>query len=563
MNKSKAAWRSAARSFPVILLCLVFAASSVAASPQVPSRVPDAGQQDTPIVITATDESSVATPSGEQVLRLAGPSQGLDTLDPVFARDLNTAFITRQVFRGLTRLDKNLLPVPEIADRIEISADGLTYRFSIRPDATFQNGDPITADDVAFSLTRSVNPETAGGDASALGGPTFLSDIAGFAAIITGSTGELSGLRVIDDATLEITLAAPRSTFLMKLASAPASIVDRSQVESDEQWARSPNGSGPFKVAEWTENEQLILEPYGAFFGGEPTLSRVEIRLGARALQSFNLYQAGEIDIDTLTSNSIDRVLAPEAGMNDELTVTPLFAVDYIALRTDVAPLDDPMVRRALQLGFPRDKIADVTFNGHVQAASGMIPEGMLGQSWPVDWPAYDLEAARQAIADSTYGSAENIPPIQIFISGYAGAQALRDSLEADLGLRIEVIDVNWPDYLDGLTQRRYPAFELYWGADYPDPESLLWTLFGSGLPDNYGSYSNPRVDELLAEAALEQDPSARAELYSQAQQILIDDAAVIPLYYDVAYTLQKPYVRGLEMTALGILRLDSIWLER
>lgn len=514
-------------------------------------------------VIEAVDEARVATPSGDQVLRLTGPSQGPATLDPAFSRDLSSAFLIRQLFRGLTRLDRDLNPVPELADRIEISPDGLTYRFSLRADATFQNGRPVDADDVVFSLTRAVNPATAAGDITQLGGPTFLSDIAGYDALIAGESDSLSGIVALDAATVEITLAAPRSTFLMKLASAPASIVDPDEVAAGGDWWREPNGSGPFSIAEWTPNELMVLEPYADFFAGAPSLERVEIRLGANALQSFNLYQAGQIDVDSVSVNGLDRVIADENGLANELTVTPLFAVDYIALRTDRAPLDDPLIRKALQLAFPREKIAEVTYDGHLEAADGMIPTGMLGQDWPVQWPEYDLEAAKQAIADSRYGSAENVPPIQIYISGYAGAEAVRDSLEASLGLQIEVIDVDWNDFVDGLSNQAYPAHELYWGADYPDPESFLWTLFGSGRPDNYIGYDNPRLNQLLAEASTEQDPEARALLYAQAQQVLIDDAVILPLYYDVSYTLQKPYVRGLELTALGILRLDSVWLER
>jgi oligopeptide transport system substrate-binding protein len=124
------------------------------------------------------------------------------------------------------------------------------------------------------------------------------------------------------------------------------------------------------------------------------------------------------------------------------------------------------------------------------------------------------------------------------------------------------VIDVEWSAFMNGLAAQTYAAHELYWGADYPDPESMLLSLFGSGRPDNYIGYENPLFDTLLTEAAAEQDVDARANLYAQAQQLLIDDAAVIPLYYDVAFTLQKPYVKGLEITALGILRLESVWLE-
>jgi ABC-type transport system substrate-binding protein len=513
-------------------------------------------------VITAVDEPRNARPKGEQTLRLAGPTQGPDTLDPAFSRDLSSAFLVRQIFRGLTRLDRNLEPVPEIADRIEISTDGLTYRFHVRENARFQNGRPIDSDDVVASLSRAVDPATAGGDVTLLGGPTFLSDIVGFEAVATGTTSTLEGVTAVDASTVEIRLTAPRSTFLMKLAAAPASIVDPDDATSRSDWWRDPNGSGPFSIETWTPDDELVLTGYDDFFAGKPALSKVHVRLGPNALQSFNLYQADEIDIDAVSLNGVDRVLAPEAGLSDEVMVTPLFAVDYIAFRTDTAPMDDPMIRKALQLGFPRDDVAEITYDGHLSPAEGLIPNGMLGRDWPVNWPKYDLDAAEAAIAQSSYGRAEDVPPIQVYVSGYAGAESLRDSVRETLGLRIEVIDVEWSDFMVGMTSRSYAGYELYWGADYPDPESLLATLFGTGRPDNYIGYSNRAFDRLLEQAAAEQDPDSRAELYARAQQLLVDDGVVIPLYYDVAYTLQKPAVKGLEVTALGILRLDSVWLE-
>ena len=536
--------------------------TALAGLPQLSLLPPESGAAQTGVtVIESPVEESDATPSGQQVLRLLGPSFGPESLDPALSRDLSTAFIIRQVFRGLTRLDRNLNPVPEIAERIEISADGLRYRFYLRGNATFQSGRLIDADDVVFSLTRAANPVTSGGDPTLLGGPTFLSDIAGFDALMAGESDRLSGVTAVDATTVEIELSAPRSTFLMKLASTPASIVDPDDIGTSSEWWRDPNGSGPFGVESWQPDETLVLESYDGFYGGSPALERVEIRLGASTYQPYNLYRGDQIDVVPIGVGGIEQVMS-DPEQTDHLTVTPLFSVDYIAFRTDVAPLDDPAVRRALQLAFPRDKVADVSYEGYLDRPEGIVPNGMLGRDWPVEWPAFDLDAARAQIAGSRYGSVENVPKIEIYVSGYATAEAIRDSLEDSLGLDVDVIDVEWSAFMDGLTGQAYPAHELYWGADYPDPESMLLSLFGSGRPDNYVGYSNPDFDALLDAAALEQNVDARADLYARAQQLLIDDAVVIPLYYDVAFTLVKPHVMGLELTPLGILRLESVWLE-
>ena len=149
-------------------------------------------------------------------LRLAGPVQGLETLDPAQMRDLSSAEILHQIFRGLVYYDDALKPVPELAKSWQISDDGLTYTFILREGATFQDGTPITADDVAFSLSRAVNPDTVEGDVSLLAGPPFLSDIAGYTDVVSGNSDALAGITVIDERTLSIGLIAPRSTFLIE-----------------------------------------------------------------------------------------------------------------------------------------------------------------------------------------------------------------------------------------------------------------------------------------------------------------------------------------------------------
>ena len=521
---------------------------------------PDAGR---PVVITAPNRPRHAAPSGEQVLRLAGPADGPASLAPAVARDAATSFLVRQVFRGLIRLEDGLVPVPELAERIEISADGLVYTFRLHPAATFQDGRGITAADVVFSFTHALSPKAAGGDAALLKGPDYLSDIAGAADVVAGRTEELSGARAIDERTVELTLAAPRATFLMKLAGAPASVIDRRDVARRGEWWRSPNGSGPFRVASWLPDESLTLVAFDDFFAGPPLLERVEIRLGPNAAQPFNLYQANQIDVVTVPASSVDLVLDPAGEFGDELTVTPALATSFLAFRPDMPPMDDPHVRRAVWLAFPHRKVAEVTYAGHKLAADGLLPPGVLGREWPVEVAPHDPAAARAELAASSYGSAAAVPPLRIYGGSVRGAEALREVLEAELGLRVEVVAVDWQEFNDGLARRDYPAFELLWAADYPDPESFVAALFGSDSPSNFLGYRNDAVDELVREAAGKLDVEGRAELYARAQQLLAADHVLIPLYHDVRYTLAKPYVRGLEVTPLGHIGLDGVWMER
>jgi len=515
------------------------------------------------VVIEVKDRPRISNPTGRQELRLAGTIEDPVPLDPAVARDVNSAFMTRQVFRGLTRFDENLEPVPELAQRIEITPDGLTYRIQLRDDARFADGSPITAQDVAFSLTRALSPQTAADAGAALAGPSYLGDIVGADAVIQGEARDLAGLRVIDDRTIEIDLAAPRATFLMKLASAPAAIVDPDDVARGGEWWRDPNASGPYVVDVWNPEDELQLAANDQYVGGTPDLRRVTFRLGPSAANPFNLYQADEIDVASVPIQAIDRVSDEESPLQQELDVSPVLSTTYIAFRTDVAPTNDPEIRRAVQLAFPRWKVAEILLGGRQETANGLIPPGTLGRDWPHAAPAQDLEAARAAIANSSYGSAEKVPPITIYGASPFGSEALRDVLEGELGLTVEVLDVHWPQFNQGLSKKTFPAYELTWVADFPDPETFLWNLFASDSPDNYSEYANPAFDALLDQAAATFDVDERAALYAKAESVLLGDNAVLPLSHDVRYTLMKPWVKGLDITPLGILYLENVWLER
>jgi ABC-type oligopeptide transport system substrate-binding subunit len=515
-----------------------------------------------PLVFNGRRPLPVSSPKGEQTFRITGPVVGPATVDPALVRDLSSAFLTRLLFRGLVVFDAELNPALELADSVEISADGITYTFTLDPKAVFTDGRQMTAQDVVFSLTRAVNPATAGGQAGLLSGPTFLNSIAGFSDIISGAADSLSGVIALDDRTVQITLAQPDAAFLMKLGSAATSIVDPQDVASSEDWWKLPNGTGPFKIDEWVEGDHMTLKRVDSFIDGKPALEKVEILLGPNAYSAFNLYQSDRVEVCSISSSDVDRVTAPESQMGDELITAKLFASEYMAFRTDIPPLDDLLVRRALMQAFPHDKIADVMLDGHVVSADGIVPDGMLGASWPVEYPAYDPEQALATFQQSPYAGAASLPDIQIYSTGNGCVAALRDTAGETLGLTIEAINVQSEEFFDGLALRQYPAYALYWGADFPDPATFLESLFATGSSDNYVDYSNPDFDALLREASQEQDPAARAAIYQKAQQLLIDDAVLIPTYHDVGYFLRKPYVHGFEYTSLGLLQLETIWLE-
>src|SRR5690348_11993995 len=295
----------------------------VAAQQASPIASPAAG----PVTLTGTKPKRAGNPSGEQRLRLTGPLQEPLTIDPARLNDTSSAFLARQVFSGLTRFDAKLNPVPDLAQRIEISADGLTYRFVLWPDAHFADGTAITSEAVAAAFTRALTP-TADTPGSDLTGGVFLSDIAGAADLLAGKTKTLAGATVVDPRTIDIRLEKPRATFLIKLAAPQAGIVDPRDPARGGDWWRTPNASGPFKIESWSPNEKVTFAANDGYVLGRPILDHVDVRIGPTAANPYNLFQAEQIDVTDVPTDAIDLALDPENPNARHVIQTPLFSTE-------------------------------------------------------------------------------------------------------------------------------------------------------------------------------------------------------------------------------------------
>lgn len=497
-----------------------------------------------------------AEASGE--LRLTGGSYDPPTLDPALANDASSTFVIRQLFSGLVTLDASLEVVPDLAEDWSISTDGLVYTFNLRNDAVFHDGRPVTATDFVYSIERACDPAL--GEALPCG--TYLNDIAGVPQKLAGQADTISGLHVVDDHTLAITIDAPKAYFLSKLTYNTAYVVDRNNIEEGRNWTDDPNGTGPFRLAEWEHDELLVLERNEQYYRDPPRLERVVILLGAAASDPLYLYEQDEIDYTEVGTSVVARLEYDGSPLAGELQVLPELSLYYVGLNTQMPPLDDPQVRQALTMAVNREKVARVTFEGRLVQAQGILPPGMPGYDETLAGLSYDPEGARQLLAASRYGGPEGMPRIVLYTSGGGLGELLQAVWEEELGVQVELRQVQWSDFLAGLDARQYPAFVLSWIADYPDPQNFLQVLFGSGSPNNYVDYSNPEVDRLLDEAAIEQDPDRRMALYREAERLIVADAPVIPITHGVNYALTKPYVRGLDVTPMGLLDLAKIFFE-
>jgi len=531
-----------------------------------PGAIP---QADTPEPVETPEETSVAPlplPSGDQVLTVPGGDP--PTLDPYLSGDATSAEYIVEIFSGLVTFDRELNLVPDLAERWEVSDDRTVYTFFLRQNARFHNGKPVRAQDFKWSMERACDFRT-----GSITADTYLGDIVGCRDKLRGKADEVGGVEVIDDYTLEITIDQPRVYFLAKLTYPTAYVLDQENVErGGRTWTDNPNGTGPFKLAEFRFGELIALERNEDYYREpKPQLERINFVLtgGSRMV----MYEQGELDLTPVTLNDIERVTDPTNPLSEELQTVESMGIFYIGLNVNQPPFDDMKVRQAFNYALDRQRIIDVVYKETRPVAWGIIPPTMPNYENPDLVPLeYDLEKARELIAESKYGDVSEFPDITFHVLGAGGAtgriiEAIIASYEENLGVVIEVQQTDWATFLSDLNRPDNPnqmwGGEAGWIADYPDPHDFLDVLLRCGSFQNHTHYCNPDVDELLDQAAVENDPKRREALYRQVEQTVIDESPWVPLFFEVEYWLVKPYLKDAYLPPMVIPKYQYYYLDR
>lgn len=487
---------------------------------------------------------------------------GIDplTLDPAVSGEMTSHQYVVQIFSGLVRLDDNLQPIPDIARSWKVSDDGKTYTFYLRQDVKFQDGRQVKATDVKYSWERACDPATRSQTAA-----TYLGDIVGVKEVLAGQAKEISGVKVVDDFTIEVTVDAPKSYFLYKLNYPTAFIVDRANVERGSEWWRTPNGTGPFKMVQWDLNTLLVLERNELYYGEPAKLDQVAFHLWSGV--PMNLYETGQIDVTDASTIYIDWITDPAGPFYGQMLAAPELSFSFIGFDHSRPPFDDVNVRRAFSMAIDRDKIISLMFRDMVQKADGILPPGMPGYNPGLVGQGFDPAKARELIKASRYGDVSRLPPITLTTAGWGGL--ISSSLEAiiqewwqNLGVEVRVRQLEPERFLYNLKQEKDELFDMGWIADYAHPQDFLDVLFRSRSELNYGGYSSPEVDALVEKANTEMDTNRSFMLYQEAEKKLVDDAACIPLWFGKDYTLVKPYVKGYMPNPLGFVMLSRVSVE-
>jgi oligopeptide transport system substrate-binding protein len=465
-----------------------------------------------------------------------------------------------QIFSGLVRLGAEAKPVPDIAERWQINDSGKTYTFYLRQGIKFHDGKEVTARDFKYSWERACLPQTNSQTAA-----TYLGDIIGVKDVLAGKATTISGVEVINDYTLKVSIDAPKVYFLAKLTYPATFVVDKSDVESGKDWWMKPNGTGPFKLTEWKKDETLVLEPNNFYYGQHATVNKVVFHLLAGIPMA--LYEMGEIDVTQVDDYNIERATDERGPFYNELAIYPELSFFYIGFNTQKPPFDDVNIRRAFCYAVNKERIVKIILKDAMTKADGILPPGMPGFNEKLQGLNYDVAKAKSLIASSKYGSVANLPPITLTTSGLGGnipeyLGAILQDWQKNLGVEVNVRQLEPEIFSYFLREEADQMYVSGWVADYPDPQNFLDILFHTGAEYNTGNYSNAQVDTLLDQAGIEQDETTRFSLYQQAEQKIVDEAACLPLWFGKTYLLVKPYVKNYKLDVQGIPTLKEVYVN-
>jgi len=484
------------------------------------------------------------------------------SLDPARAEDLHAARVLGDLHEGLLTTAADGRPAPGVAASWTVSGDGLTWRFQLRPDARWSNGERVTAGHFVHGF-RTVLDRTSRSPNAYL-----LEPVENATQVLRGDLGpESLGISAEGDDVVEIRLSRPMP-WLPGILAMPVAMPRLPGVHDDPESFSSPArfvGNGPYLLESWRPGGEIRLVRNPRFHAAaDVAVERVTWLSLADAAAEFNLYRAGELDITATVPPAQFAALGAERPC--ELRSSPGLGLYYLAFDVTEPPLDSARLREALSLAIDRERLVAMLDRGEVPAYGLVPPSIAAGAAAAPAWRGLDARAresqARAALAAAGYADA----PPRIVLTFDAGdvhrqvALAVRAMWQEVLGIEAELVQLEWKAFLDQRGDRSsWQAMRFAWVGDYGDP-STFTDLFVTGGENNLPGYANPRYDALVREAAGTADAARRASLLGEAEATLLGDHPVAPLYFIANKHLVAPRVAGFLPNALD--RQPSRWLR-
>ena len=494
----------------------------------------------------------------DQVLRV-NMSQEPPHLDPTQADDSISIQVLRSITSPLVYYNADLEIVPGLADTWDVSPDGKEITFHLG-DHKYSNGDTIVAADFVTSYRRLADPRIAASYSYSLEPVVGWSEIQAIDPSKASDTDveaalDTLGVKAPDDKTFVVTLKRPASYFVYIAAgwfSAPE------QADFDYAEADTYVGSGPMMIKEWRHNSNIVLVPNPNWNGTPVTIDEIDLAMINDRTASLAAYEADELDVTGVPRAEVNRV-KEDPELSGQIREGDVLSIAYFGfdLKNPNGPFTKSVeLRKAFNEALDKDTMLATIFSGIGTVAYSLVPPGMPGHQDDKFIP-FDVEKAKADFAEAV--AALGTTPDQLNLElGYnvAGnnedlAVFFQEQWRTVFGIEVKLTSMgDFGAYLDRLTEDPFDIFRLGWGADYPHPNNFLTDLISCTSGNNNMGYCNPAVDALLEEAASKADLADQIPLYNQAQEMVMADAPIIPQTFGARFTLVKPYVQGLVLTA-------------
>ncbi|MCO5249146.1 MAG: ABC transporter substrate-binding protein [Chitinophagales bacterium] len=511
--------------------------------------------------------------SDKKIFRM-NMSAGLSSLDPAFSKDQSTMWMCNQLYDGLLQLDSQLNILPSIAKSYSVSEDGLTYIFTLRDDVYFHQNEffkngktrQVVADDFVYSFGRLLDSKVASPGAW----------------LFNGKVRDSLPFEAVNDTTFVLHLKVAFRPMLSLLTLPYCSVVPHEIVEHyGKDFRTVAIGTGPFKLKKWQEQATLILEKNEQYFERDkqgnalPYIDGVRVDFLTDRSVEFLQFLQGNLDMVSGIDRSFrDKALSYRGGLLDELKgkVTlqrkPYMNTEYLGFsmkKLHNEALRDVKVRKAINYAIDRKKMLVYLRNGiGIPAQYGIIPEGVKGFNPSVKGYYYDLGLARQLLKEAGYPNGKgvgvivlNSNPIYQDLTEYI-AKSL-----SEIGLQIEV-QLNPGSFLrESMAKNRVDFFRASWIGDYPDAENFLALFYGgNSAPPNYTFFRNEKYDEIYRKAIVAKSDEDAGRLYTQLEQIMLDNAPIVPLFYDELIRFLGKRVKSLPTNSMNMLMLKTAQLD-
>ncbi|MGM7683162.1 ABC transporter substrate-binding protein [Cytobacillus sp. Hm23] len=523
----------------ILMLSLVVAACGKTEDTSSSEGVEETEQEQEQTEEEATEPEEEAKPK-ELVFGRGGDSVDLD---PAIVTDGESMKVAKNIYDTLVEYgDQDTTINPSLAEDWDISDDGLVYTFKLQQGVKFHDGTDFNADAVVYNFERWANGSK---------GEFYY-----YGSMFGGFKGEeghvISEVVAEDEYTVKFTLAVPQSPFLKNLAMTPFSIASPSAIEEfGDNFTENPVGTGPFVFKEWKRDERIVLEKNTDYWlANYPLLDKVTFMAIPDNAARFNALQSGEIDLmDGINPSDVDL-----AASNGDLQVfeRPSMNVGYLGLTSTRGPLQEKLVRQALNHAVDKEALITAFYAGQAEPAKNPMPPSISGYNDDiVDYP-YDLDKAKELLAEAGYPDGFEMElwampvPRPYMPEGQKVAEVLQAEF-AKIGVTANIVTFDWGTYLDKARDGEADTFLLGWTGDNGDADNFLNVLLGGDSigGNNYSYYNNAEVNELLKEAQTTADEDTRNDLYKQAQEIIKDDAPWIPLVHSKPMLAGKANITG------------------